>query len=106
MFEGTPLPMSQVVYIVRKTKREPFQRKKPLQTYRDYRVSNTILYLFFYNAEEEIAEAEIAEAEGMAKMTVSEVLSQKIPDLEKSDKVLAHFGDADFQVPLYNVWTQ
>jgi len=51
-------------------------------------------------------EGEIAKEENVTQQTVNEVVSQISATLPKSGKVLSDFSDADFQVPIYNVWKQ
>ena len=49
-------------------------------------------------------EAEIAKEENIGEQTVRDVLSTKTADLPKPLKVLADFADADFHIPIYNIW--
>jgi DNA-binding XRE family transcriptional regulator len=50
---------------------------------------------------------EIAEAVGVHKDTISEEieLCRKLDTCLKSDKLLALCQDAEFETPIYNVWT-
>ena len=51
-------------------------------------------------------EDEIAEREGVGRVTVTDLVKEKskIPDMEKSTKASADFADPEFSVPIYNVW--
>jgi len=49
---------------------------------------------------------EIADSEGVTKETVSEIVSQKNAELQKSDKFPPALHQVDFELPLYNIWKQ
>jgi len=51
-------------------------------------------------------EEEIAKEENIGEQTVRDVLSTETADLPKPWKVLSDFADADYHVPLYNIWKQ